>query len=404
VSADGAGLLLPVGTRLLHIGPQKTGTTAVQGAFHTNRAALAEHGVHYAGKTRQPRPAAAAVVLGTALPGFPADSVDRWPALVEEVRTSSADRVVISAEMFANAGEAAARTVVEAFDANRTRVVITLRPLAKIMPSQWQQFIQSGAHMSYAEFLDAMLDQPRDTSEHTQAFWHRHRHDELIERWAGVVGPDNVTVIAIDDRERRMLLDTFELLLGLPQGLLAYDTKSNSSLSLTEAEVFREFNRQFFLDKQWPEEVHAAAARYGMATYLKNEPTLACEEPIATPAWALRRADEIAVEMTTAIRRSGVHVIGALQDLRHLPDDAPDDVAAIDEVPVEVAARAVMGVVWHTTMARTPRSRRPGAMGAKAPAAKSSKPATGPTTDELTSAQLVGVVAGRARRRITRST
>ncbi|MEJ7756572.1 MAG: hypothetical protein WKF83_09870 [Nocardioidaceae bacterium] len=203
---------------LLHIGPQKTGTTAVQGAFHTNRAALAEHGVHYAGKTRQPRPAAAAVVLGTALPGFPADSVDRWPALVEEVRTSSADRVVISAEMFANAGEAAARTVVEAFDANRTRVVITLRPLAKIMPSQWQQFIQSGAHMSYAEFLDAMLDQPRDTSEHTQAFWHRHRHDELIERWAGVVGPDNVTVIAIDDRERRMLLDTFELLLGLPAG------------------------------------------------------------------------------------------------------------------------------------------------------------------------------------------
>jgi hypothetical protein len=34
-------LLGPEGTRLVHIGPFKTGTTALQGAFHASRTALA---------------------------------------------------------------------------------------------------------------------------------------------------------------------------------------------------------------------------------------------------------------------------------------------------------------------------------------------------------------------------
>ena len=38
-------LTLEAGARLLHIGPHKTGTTAIQGAFDLARGRLAEHGV-----------------------------------------------------------------------------------------------------------------------------------------------------------------------------------------------------------------------------------------------------------------------------------------------------------------------------------------------------------------------
>ena len=55
------GLLLKPGARLLHIGPHKTGTTAIQGAFDLARARLAAHGVVYAGAERQPLLAALAV-------------------------------------------------------------------------------------------------------------------------------------------------------------------------------------------------------------------------------------------------------------------------------------------------------------------------------------------------------
>lgn len=41
---------LRVGEKLVHIGPFKTGTTVVQGAFHSARDRLAEHDVLYAGR------------------------------------------------------------------------------------------------------------------------------------------------------------------------------------------------------------------------------------------------------------------------------------------------------------------------------------------------------------------
>ena len=63
------GLLLKPGARLLHIGPHKTGTTAIQGAFDLARARLAAHGVVYAGAERQPLLAALAVTGQPALLG-----------------------------------------------------------------------------------------------------------------------------------------------------------------------------------------------------------------------------------------------------------------------------------------------------------------------------------------------
>src|SRR5207247_5288675 len=59
-------LTLAAGARLLHIGPHKTGTTAIQGAFHLARGQLAAHGVVDAGADRAP------VRATLAVPGRPA--------------------------------------------------------------------------------------------------------------------------------------------------------------------------------------------------------------------------------------------------------------------------------------------------------------------------------------------
>ena len=46
-------LLVPEGARLVHIGPYKTGSTALQSALHQARPVLADHGVRRAGDLRQ---------------------------------------------------------------------------------------------------------------------------------------------------------------------------------------------------------------------------------------------------------------------------------------------------------------------------------------------------------------
>ncbi len=60
-------LLLPEGTRLIHIGPPKTGTTYLQDAFRGNREAASAQGVHYAGQSHR-RVEGVQAVMGMAGP------------------------------------------------------------------------------------------------------------------------------------------------------------------------------------------------------------------------------------------------------------------------------------------------------------------------------------------------
>ncbi|MCZ0989260.1 hypothetical protein O1M54_32920 [Streptomyces diastatochromogenes] len=62
---------LPAGTRLLHIGPHKTGTTAVQGALFAAKDRLPEYGVAFPAHSRHPMEAALAACARPAMMGTP---------------------------------------------------------------------------------------------------------------------------------------------------------------------------------------------------------------------------------------------------------------------------------------------------------------------------------------------
>ena len=235
-------LLLPEGTRLVHIGPPKTGTTSLQGAFHVARAEIEAQGVHYAGSARH---SGSAVLAATGRPSFFKDtgspSIARWHRLLRDIRKASAPRVVLSSEFFADAEPDAIRRVIDDLDPARVHIVVTLRPLAKILPSQWQQYVQSGMRVGFDDWLEMKLRRPAGSV--TPTFWRRHRHDRLIERWAEVAGPERMTVIALDDRDHGMVLRVFEGLPGLRAGtLVAPPDLVNRSMTLPEIEAVRAFN------------------------------------------------------------------------------------------------------------------------------------------------------------------
>src|SRR6185503_6050867 len=154
-------------------------------------------------------------------------------------------RVVISSEGFCDADEAAIKRIARDLHRDRLHIVMTLRPLAAILPSQYQQFVQGGLVMAYDTWLEAMLaDPPR--KERSPLFWQRHRHDELVARWANVVGIDRVTVIVADDKEPDAVPRVFERLVGLRPGTLELEwNSSNRSLTRAEIELVRALNRAF---------------------------------------------------------------------------------------------------------------------------------------------------------------
>src|SRR4029079_4184492 len=128
---------------------------------------------------------------------------------------------------------------------DRIHVVMTLRPLAVILPSQYQQFVQGGMTRPYEEWLGALLaDPPR--KERSPLFWQRHRHDELVARWANVVGIDRVTVIVADDKEPDAVPRVVQRLVWLLPGTLELEwNSSNRSLTRAEIELVRALNRAF---------------------------------------------------------------------------------------------------------------------------------------------------------------
>jgi hypothetical protein len=341
-----AAVLLEPGTRLLHIGPHKTGTTAIQGALHLARERLAAEGVVYPGRGRQPLWPILAVTGQPALLGGPRPEIAHWDNLVREIRAAGDQRVVLSSEFFAEADDATARRVITDLGGARVHVVVTLRSLARILPSQWQQYLQNGFHFRYLEWLEGILSDSPHTP--TPGFWRRHRHDALVARWAAENGPENLTVIVLDESDRMMLLRVFETMLGLPGGFLVpEETAANRSLTAAETEFVRLLNEEFSR-RDWPHRNYARFMRYGAVEHMKTARQPPPDEPrIATPAWALARAAQISAEMAASIEALGVNIVGDLSSLGKLPGDgadpAGDDGSAPPMLPVEAAARATLG-------------------------------------------------------------
>ncbi|KMS71624.1 hypothetical protein ACM01_26555 [Streptomyces viridochromogenes] len=356
---------LPTGTRLLHIGPHKTGTTAIQGALFAAKDEMARHGVAWPATNRHPMEAVLAACARTGMMGDTAPTERHWERLLEQVRATGRRTSVISSEFFADApdGEAIER-IVEQLGGDRVHVLVTLRPLARIMPSQWQQYVQNGLRMGYEDWLEHMLTKP-PYEKPNPSFWRRHRHDRLVERWARVAGPERVTVVVVDDRDREGLLRTFEALLGLPARLLRpVPDATNRSLTLAETEMLRNLNKEFRAN-ELPAELYSQLVRNGAVMHMKNTCTPGPGDvKIRTPQWAVEAAAEIGAEIAERIGGTGVRVLGDMRLLSAVQLAATQPAAPSAPEPritPESAAQALYGAlaaaaaapVRHTASAKS---------------------------------------------------
>lgn len=350
-------LQLSSGTTLLHVGPHKTGTTAIQDALHRSRTAMAGHGVVYPGRARQHAMAARAVTRITGPAGNAPASMSSWYELVGQVRrawaTGTTRAVVVSSESFVAADDATARTIVDQLGP-RVHVVVTLRPLGKILPSAWQQYVRETLPTPYRRWLRRMLKDP-PYSRPTPSFWRRHSHDALVDKWASIVGPENVTVVVVDDSDRFMLVRTFERLLGLPQGLLVRREASNTSLTYGEIELVRHLNIEFER-RGWTDEFHRVHIQQGLIRHLQRSgrPT-PDDQRITTPRWALVRAAEIGAEAAAKIALSGVRVVGDLSVLGAAPPEGPRP-APEPSLPSAAAMEAVIGTLLAARARAAPKA------------------------------------------------
>jgi len=330
---------LPEGSKLLHVGPHKTGSTAIQDAMDQARDEMRDQGTLYLSRKRH-EGTPARYVTGRLVLGQDRDRAARkWRRLVRELRAPGAERKVYSSEFLSDATEEQVARIVDEVGADGLYVACTLRPLAGILPSQYQQYVQRGSTRSYESWLDAMFNQPPGRV--TPSFWLRHRHDALVERWGAVIGPERVIVVVVDARDFTVAPRAFEQLLALSEGTLTdKEVTANRSLTWGETEVVRKFNREL-RDAGLPDRLRLILMQEA-GEHVRRRVPGPDEAKLVTPAWAVERANEVGAEMTEAIVRSGARVLGDASLLASAPVKSGDSKPPT-QVPTDIAARFAAG-------------------------------------------------------------
>jgi len=338
-------LLLSEGTRLIHIGPHKTGTTSLQNALKSSSESMLQQGVYYAA----PNDLTASNRAARALLRLPFNDPNtvvpykEWEEQVALVQESSAKRIVISGEEFSLCARQEIIRLRQELGSNQLHIVITIRPLEKILPSQWQlDYRGRYSAASLEAWLRANLE-PQGFRNIAKSMgfrhplWFRHRHDELVNRWASVVGLERVTVVVADDRNHRALLSAFEGMLGLSsETLSSVDGKSNPALSGEEIEIFEQLERLIAdrdLSFSTPNSRRQALRRLRV-----HRPLSASDSKIVVPEWS-REAIRVRSEaIHDGLLESGVRIIGDLS-LVLGGNVATQESKAINRSEVEEVAR-----------------------------------------------------------------
>lgn len=343
-------------TVFMHVGVAKTGTTFLQRVLWQHRGALRKAGTIY------PGPGKAAHFFGSLdlrRVGFLGHTYPQaegmWDRLVAEVNAFDGD-AVISHETFAHCTPDLIEKVVADFPGRQVRAVITCRDLGRQIPAVWQERLKNRNTQPYTTFVDMVLDAwhaghadpagfwvPGDLR-----FWVPQDLVGLTQRWAGVLGADNMVIVTVPPAEadKDVLWTRFAEATDLAElGYALGNGSANPSLGVVECELLRRLNGHLDPDLEaidYLTRIKRDFAQRGLAVNGGSG-------RLVLPPDRYDDVTGIAESMLGYLAGAGHPVVGDLADLRpeahpaqwRNPADVPDDelLSAALDVLAEMVTR-----------------------------------------------------------------
>lgn len=335
----------------VHVGLPKTGTTHLQDRLWRNRdLALTHAGLLYPGNRIDDHFHAAAHLqperyLDWADPAH----ADVWPSMVAQMKAWPKASLV-SHELFANAGPTHIRQLVADLDfADEIHVVLTVRDLARQVPSVWQENVKNQRRASLPAFVDAIAADAAGTGTGTEPFWEFQDYRRIVADWSAVIGAERVHLVTVPAAGTTTagdgLWERFVRVLGAdPADLTAQVPSTNKSLSAGQTELLRRLN-----DRLQPGDIEwhryeslvkgVLIGEYLFATLDDAPETLSGDQL----AWTAGMADG----MVQALVDGGYPVSGTLDDLRVSATVTSETAPVTSDDALEAALAAI--ALWAKT-------------------------------------------------------
>lgn len=323
----------------LHIGLQKTGTSFVQRVLWDSQQALEDAGVSLVPGTKLAMFRLMLDVRGRYNPGIDPPAVGEAVRRFPEQLAAARDTALVTQESLSAATPDQIDRLLAAAADREVHVVVTVRDLGRLIPSAWQQTVQSGRSRSMAAYVERLA-----ATDGTDArIWATMDLPRILGLWAARVPPERIHVVTVPPpgAPPRQLLERFCSVVGIDPAVLTIDesSRANRGLRWEQAELLREVNRLL------PEEVRRrdvygdVVKRYFAVSILGGDEGTAIRLPQDRRAWVA----SIAEQHIATVREGGFRVVGDLDELLPLPgafadgDQRPDD-AGINAVASQAIA------------------------------------------------------------------
>jgi hypothetical protein len=356
---------MPKSRRLyVHIGLQKTGTTYLQAVMLANRERLASQGLALVPPTKKEAFQLMLAVRDRYQPGHdPASVADALTRFEHRLARSSAPRMLLSQESLSAARPPQVKRFLAACDAVDVHVVITVRDLARSVPSAWQQDLKAGRTFAYRRYLRRLQTmEGKGAGGHP---WIQLDPPAVLARWAAELPEGRIHVVTVPPPggPPAVLLERFCRVIDVdPAGLAHAETPSNTSLGWVQAEVLRRVNRELPDDVLRRQVYGGIGKRFFVGEVLGDQTSRSIRVPDRLRPWC----EEVSNRQVAALQAAGYHVEGTLEDLRCADTAFTDKVEKPREA--EVATAAVSALARMLAM-RVSEKRSPGPRLARARAA-----------------------------------
>ena len=328
----------------LHIGTMKSGTSYVQGMLARHRDQLRQDGVLFPGATWAVQVEAVRDLLGVSS-RQPSIRAGSWDAMVAEIAQWTGTRSIVSMEMLSTADSARVERVVSSFDGSEVHAIITVRDLARVIPSAWQESTQNRQTWTWPDYIAALTGEPDVEPLAQRRFWKQHDVAAIAERWAEALGPERVHIVVVPPSggPRDLLWQRFCSVVGLdPERYIAPpNVRGNPAVGAASAELLRRLNVQVVgaIDLETYDRV---VKRYlAKQTLSRRTGEYRLTLPTRYRSWAVERSTNLVRD----IQKLGIDVVGNLEEL------IPDEDAGADDVDVTADAAAVTDAAVHALSA-----------------------------------------------------